>query len=115
VTANLKNKTEDQQFNISEIHDHDYFTSVQRINAYTEDVTVYISGFVAKKLQNKISCDICKNYLLSIIQESKLAQIKDRGGLLKPSKCLQTVCIEAEKIFKQYSTDFVNPKKNANF
>lgn len=114
VTANLNNKTEDQQFN-TEIHDHDYFTSVQRISAYTEDVSVYISGFIVKKLQNKISCDICKNSLLSIIQESKLAQIKDRGGLQKPSKCLQTVCIESEKIFRQYSNDFVNQKKNFNF
>jgi len=77
--------------NISEIHDHDYFTSVQHIDAYTEDVTVYISGFVAKKLQNKISYDICKSSLLSIIQESKLAQIKDRGGLQKLSKCLKSV------------------------
>jgi len=115
VTANLNNKTEDQQFNTAEIHDHDYFTSVQRIIAYTEDVSVYISGFIAKKLQNKISWDTCKSSLLSIIQESKLAQIKDRGGLQKPSKFLQIVCIEAEKIFKQYSNDFVNQKKLFNF
>lgn len=115
VTANSKNKIEDQQFNLSEIQDHDYFMLFQRISAYTEEVTVYISGFIAKKLQNKISCDICKSSLLSIIQESKLAQIKDRGGLQKPSKCLATVCIEAEKIFRQYSCDFVNQKKNVNF
>jgi len=51
------------------------------------------------KLEKKIVCDTCKDSLTSTSHESMLAQIKDRGGLKKPSKCLQTVCIESEKIF----------------
>lgn len=45
----------------------------------------------------------------------KLAQINNLGSLKKPSKCLQTVCVEAEKIFKQYPTDFLNSKKMSTF
>lgn len=64
------------------------------------------------KLEKKLSCDVCKICLTST-SHGKLAEIKDRGGLKKPSKCLQTVCVESEKVFRQYSTE--NRKKPINF
>jgi len=116
VTSVLTNdKSEEKQINIIESHDHDYFGSAARISSYVEDVSIYIAGFVAMKLEKKIFCDTCRDCLISTSHESKLAQIKDRGGLKKPSKCLQTVCIESEKIFMQYSTEFINKKKSIKF
>lgn len=103
VTSMLTNdKSEEEQINIIESHDHDYFGSVVDIgiSSYVKDISIYIAGFVAMKLEKKIVCDTCKDSLTSTSHESMLAQIKDRGGLKKPSKCLQTVCIESEKIFR---------------
>jgi len=113
----LKNDNLEEQIDFNESHDHNYFASVERMNSYVEYVTIYIAGFVAMKLERKIACDTCKNSLTSTTttHESKLAEIKDRGGLKKPSKCLQTVCIESEKIFRQYSTDFTNQKNPSSF
>lgn len=117
VTSMLKNDNLEEQIGVIESHDHDYFASIERMNSYVEDVTIYIAGFVAMKLERKIACDTCKNSLTSTTttHESKLAEIKDRGGLKKPSKCLQTVCIESEKIFRQYSIEFTNQKKSIKF
>jgi len=62
VTSILKNDNlEEEQINIIESHDHDYFGSVERVNSYIEDITIYIAGFVAMKLERKIACDTCKN------------------------------------------------------
>jgi len=99
-----KDTSKKEEINSVESHDHDYFASVTRLSSYIENISINIAGFVTMKLEKKIVCDVCKNCLTSTSQESKLAQIKDRGRLKKPSKCLQTVCIESEKIFKQYST-----------
>jgi len=66
VTSILKNYSlEEEQINIIESHDHDYFGSVERINSYVEDVTIYIAVFVAMKLERKIAFDTCKNSLTS--------------------------------------------------
>lgn len=42
--------------------------------------------------------------------DSKLAHIKDCGGLMKPSTDWQTVCIETEKVFRQYTHDIMLKK-----
>lgn len=82
VNSILENDaSETEQINISESHDHDYFGSVSRLSYYVEDVSTYIAGFVAMKLEKKIVSDICKNSLTSTSHENMLAEIKDRGGL----------------------------------
>lgn len=50
-----RNKTKDYIY-ISKNHDHDYFKIVELINAYTRDVTMYIAGFIAMKLDTKKKC-----------------------------------------------------------
>lgn len=34
-------------------HDHEYLNSIQRISTFVEDVSIYIAGFVVKKIGNK--------------------------------------------------------------
>ncbi|KAL5237530.1 hypothetical protein ACI65C_004940 [Semiaphis heraclei] len=69
---------------------HDYFENVENLNPYIEDVCVYIAGFVTMKAIKKIACTSCTSYLLATTQNSKLATVKDRGSLIKPSLDVQT-------------------------
>jgi len=78
----------------NKIVDHDYFGNINNINGYVEDVSVYIAGFIAMKILKKTSCEYCKTFLIMTKHDSKLANNKDRGGLIKPSTDVQTVCIE---------------------
>lgn len=36
-------------------HDHEYFNSIQRISTFVEDVSIYIAGFVVKKVETRIT------------------------------------------------------------
>jgi len=96
-------------------HDHEYFNSIQRISTFVEDVSIYIAGFVVKKVETRITCNICLSFLYANTHPSKLALQKDRGGLRKASIDVQTICIETEKIFREYINDFLNKKKCMNF
>lgn len=69
----------------NKILDHDYFGNINNINGYVEDVSVYIAGFIAMKILKKTSFEYCKTFLIMTKHDSKLANIKDRGGLIKPS------------------------------
>lgn len=82
---------------------HDYFENVHHLNPYIEDVCVYITGFVTMKGSKKISSTSCKSHLLAITHNSRIANVKDRGALIKPSIDVQTVCIETEKVFREYT------------
>lgn len=44
--------------------EHDYFGSINKIDAYEEDVSIYIAGFIAMKIFKKTSCEHCKTFLL---------------------------------------------------
>lgn len=105
----------EQNVTKTQLHDHDYFSVVYNMSAYVEDVSVYIAGFVTLKLQKKIDCNYCKSFLTTKEHVSKLAFIKDRGGLQKPSTDVQTVCIETEKVFRQYVHDIMLKKKSKQF
>jgi len=68
---------------------------------------------VVKKVETRITCNIC--FLYANIHTSELALQKDRGGLRKASIDVQTICIETEKNFREYINDFLNKKKCMNF
>ena len=99
----------------NKIVDHDYFGNINNINGYVEDVSVYIAGFIAMKILKKTSCEYCKTFLIMTKHDSKLANIKDRGGLIKPSTDVQTVCIETEKVFRQYTHDIILKRKTKQY
>jgi len=94
---------------------HDYFENVHHLNPYIEDVCVYIAGFVTMKASKKISCTSCKSHLLATTQNSRLANVKDRGALIKLSIDVQTVCIETEKVFREYNYAIINKTKTKTF
>ncbi|OXA63734.1 DNA transposase THAP9 [Folsomia candida] len=79
----------------------------------------YIAGVVAKKLQERIKCELCRAALLSSKDDrleqdvSKLIERKTRGGLLFPSQSVYRIVQLADNVFwnlhKQTSGQFALP------
>ncbi len=96
--------------------DHDYadIASLNPLSSYVENVVTYIAGFVIRKLQAKLLCADCKSALLYEVTDSHASVIdsfredghallllrKNRGGLLKPSNDVVTVCKLCERCFR---------------
>lgn len=79
--------------------DKDEDNELEDINVYKEDVTEHISGFVVKKIKKIINCHIRCNALEDSTRQYTLIDIKNRGGLIKPSIDVTRICKIAEKIF----------------
>lgn len=73
------------------------------LSEYTEQVLLYIAGFIARKLTRCLKCDECigllhgskEQHLQSIIEK------KSKGGLTYPSSSLIKIVKYTEKILKQ--------------
>lgn len=66
VTIPMSNKGINSENNLYNpvSHDHEYFNSIQRISTFVEDVSIYIAGFVVKKVETRITCNkfsVCKH------------------------------------------------------
>jgi len=61
----------------------------------SEEVAVYISGYVAKKLRKRLSCTDCNNIMKSVNStdiEDGYLKILNRGGLLVPCNAIINFC-----------------------
>ncbi len=83
-------------------------SNVSTLSLFVENIVVYIAGFVAKKMKNKLDCDVCKSALIttdneymSFREDFCLLADKDKGGLCKPSEDLVIVCKIAERMIRQ--------------
>jgi len=94
--------------------DHDYFENYTKISSFVEDTSMYNGGFIVKKLFKKIECESCQKCLIqqSDKNPNSLTKIKNRGGLLYPSKAVEVLCQESEKIFRSESPLYFNQSKN---
>lgn len=73
------------------------FTSTEL--TYMNNVIEYISGFITQKLLRTVSCHICLNVLTNTghnVLNNTLLNIKNRGGLIKPSGDIVLICKTAE-------------------
>jgi hypothetical protein len=85
--------------------DHSYCVTVDKIqmSEFSQNIVVYIAGFVARKLLKQLQCIPCKASLLDSDNVGKnclLIQRKDAGGLLFPSKSLVDVCVVTERCIR---------------
>jgi len=81
---------------------------------YVNDVIEYISGFVVRKIIKKMSCSIC---VMAMIEKHvevglELIQVKNRGGLMKPSYDIIVLCKAAEQVFKTHQHQLSTIKDN---
>lgn len=94
----LENSNDVDQ-NVGFLNDHDYFNSYYKVTDFVENITEYISGFIARKTIKRINCDICKGFLILNHTNNKLINIKDRNNsLIKPSTDVFYICSVSEKL-----------------
>ena len=95
--------------------DHHY-TSVTRLSVYAENVIVYVSGWVVRKLLRTLHCDECRFALIE--QEDApsnksytLLRLKQKGGLYIPSKpVISAISMTEKQIRLGTQMDKVNQK-----
>ncbi|ROL53459.1 DNA transposase THAP9 [Anabarilius grahami] len=64
----------------------------------------YITGFVVKKMKEKITCLPCSQALTTDGAAHDFIHLKDRGGLQKPSPGMLSVCLTTEKYIQKRIT-----------
>jgi len=106
------------------INDHDYIILCTQ-NPYTfsdfsNEIIIYIAGFVVHKLTSTLHCDTCLKSLCSANKESffnSLITLKNRcdnrGGLTYPSDDVILICLHTEKILRSenYQNKAINTLK----
>ena len=95
------------------------------ISVYKESILEYIGGFIVRKLVNKITCEVCCLALIgtkiflstsnTIIKS--LTTVKDRGGLIYPSRDVSKILKVSEMVFKGYVSgdNFKTPLGGGHF
>ena len=85
--------------------DHDY-CAIRSLSLFVSNVVEYISGWVIRKLSPQIACGDCVNALLATADGTShtdsLLEIKNHGGLVKPSAGVVTVVKHAEKVLREH-------------
>lgn len=73
-----------------------------KINYYISDIVGYISGFVVKKLEQKIKCEDCIIAIRnnSCFHDSFLSRQKCTGGLINPATDVVKICKTGERHFR---------------
>lgn len=97
--------------------DHDYDNRLINLSQLVEDtITSYIAGFVVKKVIKLINCTSCCDALTqSTGNRTSLISIKIREKLTSPSKDVQRVCHEAEKVISCYHSTYLTTTKNKTY
>jgi hypothetical protein len=101
VSSGTKSKTTDtileddlSEFELKLNLKNDGLFSQLALSQFIEDVVVYISGFVIKKVKPKILCQICCSKLTTSECKSQLIKFKNRGKLILPSKDVILLCLQ---------------------
>src|SRR5688572_2750174 len=85
--------------------DHEYALTPDRIHVseFSANIVTYMAGYVSRKLCKTITCVGCKLSLISsskVVENCKLIQRKDAGGLLYPSQSVVNVCTITERCIR---------------
>jgi DNA transposase THAP9 len=86
------------------------------LSNFVENVVVYISGFVVRKVAKRLACTDCRAVLYWSKASDELfpadfglLEIKDRGGLLRPSHDVVHLCKASESRFRSTMGPFEKP------
>ncbi|KAE9526556.1 hypothetical protein AGLY_013204, partial [Aphis glycines] len=99
------------EMDINQLTDHDYIKTVWKLNRFIEVVSVYIKGFVVRKLLKRINHLVCSSCIQNSDTDNYLINIKNLGSLIKPSKDVELLFKESEKCIRQHQ-EIVFKQKN---
>jgi hypothetical protein len=89
--------------------DHDYINTLWKLTPYVENIVLYISGFIATKILKMKFFSLCEQMITIEPKDenntSTLIKIKNREALLTLSLDVQKICLQSEKIFRQYLSE----------
>lgn len=74
---------------------------IDNLSEYKEAAISYITGFIVKKMKQKVTCMPCSQALTSDDLVHRFVTLKDRGGLQKPSTGITVVCQATERCFQR--------------
>lgn len=74
---------------------------VDNLSEYKEAAISYITGFIVKKMKQKVTCMPCSQALISDDSVHRFLTLKDRGGLQKPSPGITALCQATERCFQR--------------
>jgi hypothetical protein len=106
LAVTLPKKEETKELDEATLENYEMFNfeNVEEIpSEVLIDVIHYIGGFIVRKLSEKKCVKICIDCLQLLIDEnstSSLIEIKDRGGLKRPSQAVINICLKVEQIIR---------------
>ena len=78
----------------------------QSMTYYKENILAYIGGFIVRRILKSINCKVCADALLEKhnmnVYYLSLTNIKDNGGLVKPSADVVKILRKCEAFFRAY-------------
>jgi hypothetical protein len=95
--------------------DHDFagfdhaYSCTTRLSLFTQNVMVYVAGWVVRKLLTRVKCEPCQEGLVELESQSlddeshKLLRFKQKGGLKVPSASVVKIVTCAEKHLRSLS------------
>lgn len=103
---------EHQHLNFSEV-EHMFATN---LSEFSQEIIIYISDFIVRKLNSKIKCETCLTALIGNKENllNSFLNFKNRGGLTYPSNDVITLCHNTEKNVRLYIKNNVFIKKNTH-
>jgi hypothetical protein len=89
------------------------------LTPYVENIVLYISGFIATKILKMKICSLCEQMITIEPKDENntptLIKIKNREALLTLSLDVQKICLQSEKIFRQYLSEIFKIKNIEKF
>jgi len=82
---------------------HDYEHTQWKLSDYVLLVLEYISGFVVRRVKEKICCDFCSRCLEGPHKPGNLIALKTNGGLIQPSEDVLKITRKTEEVLRQYN------------
>ena len=84
-----------------------YLVALGELSEFKGQALNYISGFIQKKIYEKEQCINCKLYIANLrtVNSSALLNIKNRGGLTKPSPAIERIVRVSETVFSDMIKD----------
>jgi len=86
-------------------HDYSSLNSFANLSIYKEYLIPYISGFVIKMVKKRIKCPVCISALTlesdQIFDNLMFIEIKNKGGLTKPSQSVVRICECTERLIQR--------------